>query len=343
MKSKHWFLLVVTVICIWFLYAQRAILSPFIVAAIFAYVFNPVVNFLSSKLHLPRLAGIVFIYSILLGIVVLAGGVVLHNLSKEYIDLYDDLQIGLKQALVQTKSLPDWLQPIARDTLINLSRSRFVSIFNSSRFIPPLSQTIARIISFFIFLFSGYYFLKDGESAVNSFLTIIPNKHKPQVEILFKKINLILRGYLRGQLFLVFLMSVALYIALSVLGVKFALTLAIFSGFAEIVPVIGPITAGAVAVIVVLLTGQANFGLLPLQASLMVILIYFILRQIEDYFVIPYVIGRITQLPAFIVFFSVVAGGHIAGILGLILAIPTVAILRLLFTFYLDTLNPGKS
>jgi len=332
MKPKHWFLLIVAILGVWFLFTQRAILAPFIMAAIFAYVCNPVVNFFSHKLRLPRVAGIAIIYSILLGVVVLAGAVMAQNISRESVDLHNDLQNGLKQASVQISFLPDWLQPFARDTLITFRKSRFISIFDSTRFIPTFAQVISRVISFFIFLFSGFYFLKDGERSEEHTSELQSPAMISYAVVLLGKINLILIGYLRGQLFLVFLMSCALYIVLSILGVKFALSLAIFSGFAEIVPVIGPITAGAVAALVVLFTGHAYFGLLPLQAALIVILVYFVLRQIEDYFVIPYVIGRITQLPPFIVFFSVVAGGHIAGILGLILAVPIAAIIRLLFT-----------
>lgn len=339
MKSKQLFFICIALLTAWLLFIERTIFPPFILAAIFAYVFNPLVNFLSHKLNLPRVAGIVIIYSILLGVVVFTGGIIFHNISKESADLGQDIQNGLKQASSQASFLPDWLGPVVRDNILILRKSRFMSFFNSYRLIPTLQQTISRVLSFFIFLFSGYYFLKDGQGAIDTCLEIISGKNKIEVEILLKKINLILRGYLRGQLFLVFLVAAALYIALSILGIKFALSLAIFSGFAEIVPVIGPITAGAVASGVILFTGQANFGLLPLQAVLVVVIIYFALRQIEDYFVIPYVIGRITQLPPFIVFFSVIAGGHIAGILGLILAVPVAAILRLLFSFYINRLK----
>lgn len=148
---------------------------------------------------------------------------------------------------------------------------------------------------------------------------------------------------MRGQIFLVILMSLVTYITLSILGIRFAFLLGLFSGFAEIVPVIGPIVAASVAILIVFFTGHANFGLNVTQAALTVAIIYFVLRQLEDYFVMPHVFGKITKLPAFLIFFAVVAGGHIGGILGLILAVPVAAILRLFLEFFLEQVNKDGS
>jgi len=202
--------------------------------------------------------------------------------------------------------------------------------------LPFFPKAISRIVSFLIFVFSGYYFLKEGGSMIEKGLTYVPSEYKVDIEILLRKINSVLGGYLRGQLFLVFLMSGVTFVALSVLGVRFALLIAIFSGFAEIVPVVGPIIAGALATLVVFLTGTVNFGLSPVAGAIAVVTIYFILRHAEDYFVIPHVMGKITKLPPFVIFLSVIAGGHLWGIMGLILAVPIAAIIRIILEFFLD-------
>jgi predicted PurR-regulated permease PerM len=167
----------------------------------------------------------------------------------------------------------------------------------------------------------------------------VPNDHRLDVEILLRKINQILNGYLRGQIFLVFLVSLVLFIALSVMGVKFSLLLAVFSGIAEIVPIIGPIVAATVAAVVVFLSGVSNFSLSPLQAVILVVIVYFIVRQIQDYFVTPVIMGRITKLHPLVIMFAVLIGGHSFGILGLILAVPAAAILKLLLDFSFDKIN----
>jgi predicted PurR-regulated permease PerM len=339
-KTRTIFFIILGIILFVFLYIERAILTPFILAGVFAYIFNPVVNFLSKKLHLPRTMGIIIIYTFLLSLIVITGALLTKRISEESVDINRATNLLLEQARSQTSTLPDWLQPVTTDFLITFKRSKFINLIESTSTLPIFSKAVSRIISFFIFLFSGFYFLRDGESYFNRLLSVIPHKYKIDVEIMLKKVNSVFNGYLRGQMFLVFLVSFMLYIALSIIGVKFSLTIAIFSGFAEIVPVVGPITAGAVATLVVLLTGTANFGLSPINAALIVIGVYFILRHMEDYFVIPHVMEKITKLPPFLIFFSVIAGGHLAGILGLILAVPIAAIIRIFLEFSFDKIKP---
>lgn len=342
MRLKHWFFITTGIIFLWFLFVERTILTPFVLAGIFAYIFNPVITFLQKKLKFPRAIGILVVYVFILGIIITGGAFLIKKISDESVDINKLVTNAIDQARNQVYSLPSWLQPLVSDMLLTLRKSRFIELLKTLNLFPLFSQAISRIISFFIFLFSSYYFLKDGDQFTNRILSFVPNKYKIEIEILTRKANSVLGGYLRGQIFLIFLISLVLYIALSILGIKFALTLAIFSGFAEIVPVVGPIFAGSVAVAVVLLTGTSNFDFNILQLSLIVVLIYFVLRQLEDYFIIPHVMERVTKLPPFIIFFSVIAGGHIAGILGLVLAVPIAGVLKIFLEFCMDKIEAEK-
>ena len=101
----------------------------------------------------------------------------------------------------------------------------------------------------------------------DKFLNFVPNDYKVETEILMRKINSVLGSYLRGQIFLIFFISLLLFICLTILGFKFALILAVFSGFAEIVPIIGPIVAATVAAIVAFIGGSCQFWFIPLQTG----------------------------------------------------------------------------
>lgn len=339
MKSRTVFLFILGIISLWFLYVERAILSPFILAAVFAYLFNPIISFASKKTKMPRGVTILIVYGILIGIFVFAMLQLSSQVFQESSELRGFATHILQNAKTQLSGLPIWIRPTARQLLTELQKSRFFNFFNTPSLFPFVSQAISRVVSFFIFLFSGYYFLNDGEKMFQQFLSIVPEKHRNDVKELLEKINQVLSGYLRGEVFLIILMGVVTYIALAIIGVRFAVSIAIFSGFAEIIPYVGPIVAATVAVAVTLFIGGVHFGLSPLNAALIVIGVYFVLRQLEDYFVIPHVMGSITKLPPFIIFFSVVAGGHIGGVLGLILAVPVAAILRLLLEFFFIKLH----
>lgn len=335
-KGKTIFFVILGFLGVWFLYDQRAIFTPFIVGGVFAYLLNPIVNFCVKKLKIHRTVAILCIYLLLIALVVLGGIILSSRIIEETADLRVFLNHFLSTSQGQVKTLPDWLQPTARDFLMTIKRSRFLALISGQSMFPLFSQAISRVISFFIFLFSTFYFLKDGEKLSQYVVSFIPSSHKKNIDELVQKVHEILGGYLRGQMLLVVLMTIATYIPLSLLGIRFAFLIALFSGFAETVPVVGPIVAGSVAVLVALITGVAHFGLSPVQTGVAIAAIYFVLRQLEDYFVMPYVYSRVTQLPAFIIFFAVVAGGHIAGILGLILAVPVAAIIRLFMTYFLQ-------
>ncbi len=136
------------------------------------------------------------------------------------------------------------------------------------------------------------------------------------------------------------LVSLVLFVALSLLGIKFSLIISVFSGVAEIVPIIGLIIAASVAALISVLSwGSQNFAISPIEPGIAVIIIYFIVRQIQDYFVSPIIMARITKLHPLIILFAVLAGQHSFGILGLILAVPIAAIIKLIIDFSFDKVN----
>lgn len=330
------FIILVGIIILWFLYIERAILIPFILAAIFAYIFNPVVGFFSNKIRIPRVISVILIYLIILISLTFLGIFLARQITSESSELKSFIDRLPEETNAQIEALPDWLKSPVQETILAFKKSR---IFSFSYIFSLFPAAISRIVSFFIFLFSGFYFLKEGKNIFDRLLHFVPNDYRIEIEILLRKINNVLGRYLRGQLFLVFFVSFVLFIALSILGIKFALILAIFSGFAEIIPIIGPVLAGAVAVLVVLITGQISFGLTPLWGAAVVALVYFVARMIEDYFVIPHVMGRITKLHPLLILFAVLAGGHIAGILGIILAVPIAAAIRIILEAFADKVN----
>src|SRR3989344_598531 len=336
LRLKFIFFITIGVLVLGFLYIQREILTPFIFAAIFAYIFNPIVNILHRKLKVPRTASVIVIYILIIGMIV--GGGILF--SKRAVDessqfRYQITQIT-KNAKAQINNLPDWIRPTLNDTLATIEKSNNLTYPSVYSFFP---EVFSRIIGFIIFLFATFYFLKEGGSMFDRIINLVPNKYKIEVDILLKKINSILGSYLRGQIFLVILISLVLFICLSVIGVKFALILAIFSGFAEIVPIIGPIFAATVAAIVAYMGGQSNFGWDPFQTAIVVVIVYTVVRQIQDYLINPYIMGKITKLHPLIILFAVIAGEHVAGIVGLILAVPIAGILKIIFEYSMDLIE----
>ncbi len=336
LRLRSVFLIVIGLFVLWFLFIERAILTPFVIAAIFAYIFNPVVSFFSEKFKLPRTLSVAVIYLILIFIFVGTGILFSQRIGEETQELRHEVYALTMTAKNQINNMPVWLRPTVVDILSTVEKT---STFSYPSAFSVFPQVFSRIFGFIIFLFSAFYFLQGGRGMVDKILNYFPHNYRIELDILLRKINSVLVSYLRGQLFLVFFVSLVLFVALTILGVKFSLILAVFSGFAEIVPIIGPIVAGGVAAIVAYLGGTANFGLDPFQIAIAVIVIYFVLRQIQDYFITPYVMGKITKLHPLVILFAVIAGEHSAGILGLILAVPIAGILMVIFEYSLEKIT----
>ena len=144
--------------------------------------------------------------------------------------------------------------------------------------------------------------------------------------------NVMLGRYIRGQLILVVLMSTVTTIGLTILGIPYSVLLGIMTGVLETIPFVGPITAGAIACLVAL--GHPNpFGWSQIAYVAVVAIMYTVLRHAEDYLVIPAVIGRAVRLHPAIVIFALLSGGAAFGLLGIVLAVPVAATLRLVLIY----------
>lgn len=335
-RLRSAFFIGVGLLFLWFLYIEKNILTPFILGGIFAYILNPVINFITHRIKLPRTISVLIIYIILVSLIVFAGTLITRQILQESTGLRNLSANLIPNIREQIKQLPDWLKPEASDALTAFQKSKFLTSASLITFFP---RALSGFFGFLIFLISGFYFLKDGGKMFNRFLLAVPREYRIDTEILFKRINSSFGDYLRGQILMIFFVSFVLFICLTILGVRFALVLAIFSGLAEIVPIIGPIFAGSVAALTVLLNGQVNFGLTPFMGAVAVAVIYTVVRQIQDYLVMPQVMGRMAKLHPLLILFAAIAGEHIAGILGLVLAVPVTAMLRIILGFFLDKIN----
>src|SRR5258706_6996683 len=165
------FFIILTILSIWFLYLIRTILPPFIFAGIFAYIFNPTVNFFSKKIKLPRTVAIIIIYLLLISVIVWLGVLFTQRILSESLEINSYVNYLLETAKSQINSLPDWLKPTVYDLLFSLRKAPLAGSMSLAPFFP---KALTEIVNFLIFAFSGFYFLKDGDRFVDRLLAIVP-------------------------------------------------------------------------------------------------------------------------------------------------------------------------
>ena len=336
---KNIFYILLVTVLLWFLYSQRQILAPFIIAMIFAFVFNPLINLFSKYLKMPRITSILLVYIILIGSVGFGISILTDSIVKEFESLTKAFSSFVMSAKDNTSNLPIWIKPYAIAYFEDLNKNEVIQKISISS-IPFFSVALSGIVNVLIFLFATFFFLKDNKKMISRSIQFLPVGYQKNAKELLVWINSILSSYLRGQLILVVSLIFMLSIGFHILGVKYALSLAVLSGILGIIPFIGTLFSIVFGAVVTVMTGGIhNFQLGTLETVIVFIATFYAAQLIQDYVIAPFVIGRVTKLHPLVILFSVIVGGQIYGILGILLAVPIVAVLKIILEFSSEKIN----
>ena len=309
-----------------FLYVARATLIAFLFAIFFAYLMSPLVNRLEKLLH-GRVLAIAVIYSLLLVLVVVFFVVVGPKVTREGARLGQSLP-----DLLTLLMSGDLTEKLGKEHGWSSATSVFVQSFlnSHSEDITQLAQRVGLRVAdvakqawlFFVVPLLSIFFLKDGRAFSDFLLAAIQSR--PQREFLenvLNDLNQMLAHFIRAQLTLAALTLVMYSVFLGIMRVPYALVLGTLGGVLEFIPVVGPLAAALVIVSVALLLSYKHW----------LILVVFLgsWRLIQDYVSSPRIMGESMELHPLAAIFGVMAGGEVAGILGIYLSIPVMASLRI--------------
>jgi predicted PurR-regulated permease PerM len=309
-----------------FLFVARATLIAFLFAIFFAYLMSPLVNRLEKLLH-GRVLAIAVIYSLLLVLVVVFFVVVGPKVTREGARLGQ----SLPDLLTRLRS-GDLTEKLGKEHGWSSATSVFVQSFlnNHGDDITQLAQRVGLRVAdvakqawlFFVVPLLSIFFLKDGRAFSDFLLAAIQSR--PQREFLenvLNDLNQMLAHFIRAQLTLAALTLVMYSVFLAIMRGPYALVLGTLGGVLEFIPVVGPLAAALVIVSVALLLSYKHW----------LILVVFLgsWRLIQDYVSSPRIMGESMELHPLAAIFGVMAGGEVAGILGIYLSIPVMASLRI--------------
>ena len=311
-----------------FLYVTRVTLIAFLFAIFFAYLMSPLVNHLDRILR-GRIRAIALIYTCLLAVVVIFFVEVGPKVTSEGAKLGHSLptmlaRLSSGQLATQIGEQHGW----------SLTTTEFVQSFlvSHSGEITDLAQRLGLRIAdiaqdawlLFVVPLLSIFFLKDGRTFSDVLIATIQSRPQREfVENVLNDLNKMLAHFIRAQLSLAALSLVVYSLVLWIMRVQYFLVLGTIGGLLEFIPVVGPLAAGLIIVGVALLTGYQHWGIL---------LIFLIVwRLIQDYVSSPRIMGESMELHPLAAIFGVMAGGEVAGILGIYLSIPVMASLRIVF------------
>ena len=330
--------LVIVSLGIWLFWAAGPVTTPFVAGAITAYLFNPLIGWLHRRTGIGRALWIAVLYVLIgvlvYGLVLWLGPIVAtqwRELRRQFPFMVRDISnmISANQKIVVAGIEID-IGPLERpvtDFITELGRARLEGV-------PHLVlSAVETVLLFVTYLIVTFYFLLQAEQITTWLYHLVPAPYREEIHVLGRQIDAALTGYVRGTLLLIPIMATLTYICLTILGVRYAVVLAIATGILETIPLIGPWSAAGIAVTVSLFQPVVSFGWSNTLLAAVVGLTYFVLRMTEDNFIVPQVMGHAVHLHPVLVLFAILAGGAIGGPAGLLLGIPVVAVLRLVLRY----------
>lgn len=336
------------------LWRFQTLITPLVIAAVIAYLLNPLIGTLEHHTRFQRPAINAFVH-LLLAIVLIGALIALGFAAyNQIVNLIDQIPSIIQAIPEQLEQLRTYLsQPIKvggfeftlpvattemldaeqiTDAVTGYIRPLFQNITGSiGTFVIAVAQTIGWMI--FIFFVSIY--LSNDIPRIGTLIgdaATLPG-YREDAERLWREFGRVWNAYLRGQAILGVVIGIAVTVCLRILGVENSLALGLLSGLLEFIPVIGPLIGAGVAIIVAFFQPDNYLGLSSIQYALVVTAVMILIQQIENNFLVPRIVGDALDLHPLLVLVGAIMGSSLAGILGAILAAPVIATLKLLGSY----------
>ena len=334
--AQKWLLFAGVICAGWLLYLLAPVISPFLTAALFAYLGDPLVGRL-ERAKLGRTAAVILEFVAMFILLLLLLLILIPLLHREFVHLVDRLPVFI--SYVQSQWLPRLSAATGLDAdAFNLDILRQAVADNwqdVGNVLGNILQHISRSSQVF-FAWLAYlllvpvvcfYLLRDWDSLLQNLRALIPRSYEPVVVKLTGECNRVLAEFLRGQLVVMISLGLVYTIGLWICGLEFALLVGMFAGLVSFVPYLGGITGIAIAGVLAYLQFHDLWHLIY------VALVFGAGQAIEGMVLSPLLVGDRIGLHPVAVIFAIMAGGTLFGFTGILLALPVAAVITVLLRF----------
>ncbi|MDQ6710369.1 MAG: AI-2E family transporter [Candidatus Dormibacteraeota bacterium] len=311
--------------------AIRGILGPFILAVVLALVLDPAVN-AAERRRVPRALSVLVLYGIIVALMVAAVLYLIPLVREEFTAL-----------VTQGPSIANYLQDLVDKhhvvSVLGVPIDLRTTYADSVRNLPGLLagqlqsvvQNVFMLVNWvfqsLLVLLIAFFLVKDAHAIRRFFADLVPRGYRTDAQQVAAEISSMLAAYMRGQLAICALVGLVTGVAMWIAGIPYALALGIVAGATAFIPFIGPVLGAlpalAIAAFVTHSTGKV----------VLVAVIYFVVSNVIYNFISPKVFGDAVNLSPMLIIIAFVIGGYLGGILGLFIAVPVAATLRILFLY----------
>jgi predicted PurR-regulated permease PerM len=326
---------------LWALYQLAAVVFVLILAALFAYVIEPLVHLAQCEMRITRQsrrlsrgAAVAVVYALLAGSVSLGAALLLPSVTEQVTDM-------ISRAPMYSQSLLTWehgwskyyerlrIPPELRQGLDQAVLAAGNTAIESARGLLVAGMTVVSHLPWLILIpILAFFFLKDAKNIRRTIVIALPHRIQLRGHRLFEEMNATLAAYVRAQLLACVVVGVLCGLGFAVLGIPYPVLLGVLAAILEFIPLVGPLLLATLATFV----GALHAPVLALWALVFLA----ILRVVEDYVIYPRLIRRGTALHPLAVIVAVLAGAELAGVAGMFLAVPVTAVASVAFRHWLE-------
>ncbi|MCR8655766.1 AI-2E family transporter [Paenibacillus endoradicis] len=310
----------------------KAVLGPFIVAMIISYILNPIVTMLHER-KVPRTMAVLLIYAVFCTILT----VIIINFIPMFLEQMQELNKHLPELSMRAQGLvtdfnnnallPESLREGVNKSLVLMERRISETLLT---FVNNIGEMVGALFVVFVVPFLAFYILKDFDVFERAVIRYVPKSHRKNTVRLLKDIDDALGSYIRGQLLVCVIVGTLAYVGYLLVGMPYALLLASIVAVTNVIPYVGPFIGAAPALLMA--------STVSVKMMLLIVIVNTICQILEGNIISPQVVGRTLHLHPLLIIFALIVGGQVAGIIGMILAVPIFAtgkvIVQHMFAYY---------
>lgn len=314
------FKVLVIAIVIAFVWFVRDIVLMLFLAILLAALIEPAVSWLHHH-KVPRALSVLAIYVVLAAVAVLALVAIIPPLLEQFEQLTTNLA-------GQSGAISDWINhAVATGNQLGLGKEVATSLAAlqstvndlASNLFSTVTNVVGAVVALVIVMMMAFYIVVDEDSWRRVFRRLAPDEYQPYLSQLFTRMQNKIGLWLRGQLLLMLIVGVSVYVGLLILNVPYALVLGLFAALMELIPFVGPTVSAALGVSIAFVSS-------PLKA-LIVLIFYIIMQQTEANILIPKIMQRVTGLNPIVSIVALLIGFKVGGAAGAAISIPLATML----------------
>ena len=310
-----------------------AVLKPVILAVVIAFILTPLANYFQERLRMNRVLAILLAYLVLIAVLIALPLAIIQPLGSQLAEIKEDIP----RILSQIQALLGHQYQVA-GVVIDVNAVFQQLVGSIQRILEPvvgqtlsmLVEVVSSVVWVVFTVVISFYLIKDGDAVRQWLEKMAPPSYRPDYVRLRDEINRIWGAFFRGQLALALLVGTLFMVIGFILGLPFSLAMAAFAGLLEFLPSLGHAIWLFTASVLAFFLGSTHWAIPNWAFMLIIIGLHLVFEQFDLNYLIPRIVGRSVHLPPLVVILGIFAGAVLAGVLGILLAAPTIASARVI-------------